>query len=212
MIMRAIDETKVEMAAAGDTSPLVVLMGGTTGVGKSTIATQLAAVNRDLPIRGLVLLGYPLHPPGRPEQLRDRHLLRPAVHDARCRARKELRQLGERSLGLHDGPHLHPVTEQHDRHQRRQLIPQRHPGKAEPHGDAEEERDGDRQRDERHHPRQPVLQLPPRALDEDPAAVEEDHRGEDGADPVRAGDDDRGRQEVPDGEVSKRIVVLAPVV
>jgi predicted alpha/beta-hydrolase family hydrolase len=38
------------------------------------IATQLAASDRDLPIAGLVLLGYPLHPPGRPEQRRDTHL------------------------------------------------------------------------------------------------------------------------------------------
>ena len=29
---------------------------------------------RELPVAGLVLLGYPLHPPGRPEQRRDAHL------------------------------------------------------------------------------------------------------------------------------------------
>jgi predicted alpha/beta-hydrolase family hydrolase len=40
------------------------------------IATQVAAADRDLPITGL-LLGYPLHPPGRPEQRRDKHL--PAI-------------------------------------------------------------------------------------------------------------------------------------
>jgi len=38
------------------------------------IATQLAASDRALPIAGLVLLGYPLHPPGRPDQRRDKHL------------------------------------------------------------------------------------------------------------------------------------------
>jgi uncharacterized protein len=38
------------------------------------IATQVAAADSALPIRGLVLLGYPLHPPGRPDQRRDRHL------------------------------------------------------------------------------------------------------------------------------------------
>ena len=37
------------------------------------IASQVAAVSPD-GIAGLVLLGYPLHPPGRPEQLRSRHL------------------------------------------------------------------------------------------------------------------------------------------
>ena len=41
------------------------------------IATQVAASDRDLPIAGLVLLGYPLHPPGRPHQRRDKHL--PAI-------------------------------------------------------------------------------------------------------------------------------------
>ena len=38
------------------------------------IATQVAAANEGLPISGLVLLGYPLHPPGRPDKRRDAHL------------------------------------------------------------------------------------------------------------------------------------------
>jgi predicted alpha/beta-hydrolase family hydrolase len=38
------------------------------------IATQVAAADPDLPVAGLVLLGYPLHPPGRPAQRRDAHL------------------------------------------------------------------------------------------------------------------------------------------
>ena len=38
------------------------------------IATQMAAADPDRPIAGLVLLGYPLHPPGRPDQRRDAHL------------------------------------------------------------------------------------------------------------------------------------------
>jgi uncharacterized protein len=37
------------------------------------IASQILATGSD-GIAGLVLLGYPLHPPGRPEELRDRHL------------------------------------------------------------------------------------------------------------------------------------------
>ena len=41
------------------------------------IATQVAAADPDLDVNGLVLLGYPLHPPGRPDQRRDAHL--PAV-------------------------------------------------------------------------------------------------------------------------------------
>jgi predicted alpha/beta-hydrolase family hydrolase len=38
------------------------------------IATHVAAADRELPIAGLVLLGYPLHPPGRPTERRDAHL------------------------------------------------------------------------------------------------------------------------------------------
>jgi predicted alpha/beta-hydrolase family hydrolase len=41
------------------------------------IATQVAAADPERPIAGLVLLGYPLHPPGRPAERRDAHL--PAV-------------------------------------------------------------------------------------------------------------------------------------
>ena len=37
------------------------------------IASQLVAEGR-LPVGGLILLGYPLHPPGRKEKLRDAHL------------------------------------------------------------------------------------------------------------------------------------------
>ena len=41
------------------------------------IATQVAAADPALAIAGLVLLGYPLHPPGQPHKMRDAHL--PAV-------------------------------------------------------------------------------------------------------------------------------------
>jgi uncharacterized protein len=44
------------------------------------IATHLAAATTDAdgpPVRGVVALGYPLHPPGKPEQLRTAHL--PAI-------------------------------------------------------------------------------------------------------------------------------------
>ncbi len=51
-----------------------LFIGGKSMGGR--IATQLAAADRSLPIDGLILLGYPLHPPGRPEQRRDAHLPR----------------------------------------------------------------------------------------------------------------------------------------
>jgi predicted alpha/beta-hydrolase family hydrolase len=48
-----------------------LLIGGKSMGGR--IATQVAAQG-GLPLRGLVLLGYPLHPPGKPAQLRAAHL------------------------------------------------------------------------------------------------------------------------------------------
>jgi predicted alpha/beta-hydrolase family hydrolase len=53
-----------------------LVIGGKSMGGR--IATQVAAADAGLELHGLVLLGYPLHPPGRPEQRRDAHL--PAVN------------------------------------------------------------------------------------------------------------------------------------
>lgn len=53
----------------------VLCIGGKSMGGR--IATQVAAADSSLPLAGLVLLGYPLHPPGKPEEKRDKHL--PAV-------------------------------------------------------------------------------------------------------------------------------------
>ena len=52
-----------------------LFIGGKSMGGR--IATQVAAADHNLPVAGLVLLGYPLHPPGRPTVLRAAHL--PAV-------------------------------------------------------------------------------------------------------------------------------------
>jgi hypothetical protein len=49
-----------------------LFIGGKSMGGR--IATQVAAADPQLPLAGLVLLGYPLHPPGRPDQRRDKHL------------------------------------------------------------------------------------------------------------------------------------------
>ncbi len=68
---RLVDEYRAAVAAAGPGSPLVIggkSMGGRVG---SLIADDLHAAGR---IAGLVCLGYPFHPPNRPEQLRTRHL------------------------------------------------------------------------------------------------------------------------------------------
>jgi predicted alpha/beta-hydrolase family hydrolase len=49
-----------------------LFIGGKSMGGR--IATQVAAADPALPLAGLVLLGYPLHPPGKPDQRRDKHL------------------------------------------------------------------------------------------------------------------------------------------
>ena len=52
-----------------------LFIGGKSMGGR--IATQVAAADPTPAIGGLVLLGYPLHPPGRPDNRRDAHL--PAI-------------------------------------------------------------------------------------------------------------------------------------
>ena len=52
-----------------------LFIGGKSMGGR--IATQVAATDPSLPAAGLVMIGYPLHPPGRPSQLRAAHL--PAI-------------------------------------------------------------------------------------------------------------------------------------
>jgi predicted alpha/beta-hydrolase family hydrolase len=58
-----------------DSAREALIIGGKSMGGR--IATQIAAADPGLDVKGLVLLGYPLHPPGRPDQRRDAHL--PAV-------------------------------------------------------------------------------------------------------------------------------------
>jgi predicted alpha/beta-hydrolase family hydrolase len=59
--------------ARSDGAHARVFIGGKSMGGR--IATQVAAQGAGA-IRGLVLLGYPLHPPGRPDKLRAAHLPR----------------------------------------------------------------------------------------------------------------------------------------
>lgn len=69
---KVIHETRRRVLAAGRW----LFVGGKSMGGR--IATQTVAADPDLPVTGLILLGYPLHPPGKPQQLRTAHL--PAVH------------------------------------------------------------------------------------------------------------------------------------
>jgi hypothetical protein len=50
----------------------LLVAGGKSMGGR--IATEIAAADPGLPLAGLVLLGYPLHPPGRQAERRDAHL------------------------------------------------------------------------------------------------------------------------------------------
>ena len=82
----------VETARAGrlEVAARPLLIGGKSMGGR--IASQIAAAAQDddddddgatqspgLDVAGLVLLGYPLHPPGRPDRMRDAHLPRVGV-------------------------------------------------------------------------------------------------------------------------------------
>jgi predicted alpha/beta-hydrolase family hydrolase len=58
-----------------DSAARHLFIGGKSMGGR--IATHIAAADSALPIEGIALLGYPLHPPGKPEQRRDKHL--PAI-------------------------------------------------------------------------------------------------------------------------------------
>ena len=66
-----IDTVRAEVGSARR----ALFIGGKSMGGR--IATQVAAADPQLRLAGLVLLGYPLHPPGRPTERRDKHL--PAV-------------------------------------------------------------------------------------------------------------------------------------
>ncbi len=61
--------------ANADTARRALFIGGKSMGGR--IATQVAAADPQLRLAGLVLLGYPLHPPGKPSERRDKHL--PAI-------------------------------------------------------------------------------------------------------------------------------------
>lgn len=69
---RAVIETVTREVASGG-RPLFI--GGKSMGGR--MATHVAAADPALSLAGLVLLGYPLHPPGRPAERRDKHL--PAI-------------------------------------------------------------------------------------------------------------------------------------
>jgi uncharacterized protein len=66
----------IDAVTAGvDSARHALFIGGKSMGGR--IASQVAAADPQLRLSGLVLLGYPLHPPGKPTERRDKHL--PAI-------------------------------------------------------------------------------------------------------------------------------------
>ena len=115
----------------------------------------------------------------------DRHPLdRAVVGDPLGVVGQQRGQRGERALGLADRLHLLPVAEQHDGDQRGQLPPEVQVEPAEAGGQRRDVGDGDRHRDQQHHPGRPVAHLPDAADEERPAAVEEHDRAEHRPDPA----------------------------
>jgi len=70
-----IDTWRLARAAVAERVPLPLVAGGKSLGGR--IASM--AVAEGMPAEALVFLGYPLHPPGRPEKLRREHLEQVAV-------------------------------------------------------------------------------------------------------------------------------------
>jgi predicted alpha/beta-hydrolase family hydrolase len=74
------------VAALGPGAPLVI--GGKSMGGRvaSMVADELHAAGR---VAGLLCLGYPFHPPGRPQQLRTAHLARLATPALICQGTRD---------------------------------------------------------------------------------------------------------------------------
>lgn len=69
-LIACIVEEAAALAASADVAPDAVVLGGRSMGGRMCSM----AVAEGLPAAGLVLLSYPLHPPGKPEKLRTEHL------------------------------------------------------------------------------------------------------------------------------------------
>ena len=70
VLIEAVNEAVVEAAEAWDVSPKRLVVGGRSMGGR---AASMAMAD-GLAVAGLILLSYPLHPPGKPDKLRVDHL------------------------------------------------------------------------------------------------------------------------------------------
>jgi uncharacterized protein len=71
-VLQAIADGAAALAARAGVAPEDIVLGGRSFGGRMC---SVAAAD-GLPARGLALLSYPLHPPGRPEQVRTEHFAR----------------------------------------------------------------------------------------------------------------------------------------
>jgi predicted alpha/beta-hydrolase family hydrolase len=74
VLIEAVREGAAELAARTGLPPEKIALGGRSMGGRMCSM----AVAEGLPARALVLIAYPLHPPGKPERARTEHL--PALH------------------------------------------------------------------------------------------------------------------------------------
>lgn len=75
VLLQAVREEAAALAEGASLDPADLFLGGRSMGGR--IASM--AVADGLPARGLVLVSYPLHPPGKPERLRTEHFPRLGV-------------------------------------------------------------------------------------------------------------------------------------
>jgi predicted alpha/beta-hydrolase family hydrolase len=74
VLLKAVEDGASDLAQRAGLSPAQLVLGGRSMGGR--ICSM--AVAAGLPAAGLVLISYPLHPPGRPERLRVEHF--PQIH------------------------------------------------------------------------------------------------------------------------------------
>ena len=112
--------------------------------------------------------------------------------------RSRRRRTPRPAVRLADRLHLLPVTQQHDRHQRGELPPEVQVEPAETRGHRRRVRNGDRHRDQQHHPGLTVADLAHSALEEGPAGPQEHDRAKHRADPFDAWEVERVAEPVHD--------------
>ncbi len=110
-----------------------------------------------------------------------------------CLVRQQIGERSEGAAGLADGAHLHPVAEQHDGDEGRELPPELEVKPAESGGGRSDVGDRDRHTDQKHHPGLAILRLLHRSLQKRRTSIDEKNGAENRSDPGRPG---KGRSRV----------------